>query len=79
MRQWFHRLLLPIACVVLIVAAGYSDMASGLTAPFEAASTGIVLLGVATVLRRSVLTPTPQRAAGSLRTFARPSPASRTE
>jgi len=53
MRVFYQRLLVPVACFVLVVAAGYSAMSSELSAPFEAAATGIALLAFATVLRRA--------------------------
>jgi hypothetical protein len=55
MREFVRRLLVPIACFAIVLAAGYPMLTSAPTAPTEAAGTGVALLALASVLRRSVL------------------------
>ncbi len=55
MREFVRRLLVPIACFAIVIAAGYPMLSSAPTAPSEAAGTGVSLLALAAVLRRSVL------------------------
>jgi hypothetical protein len=55
MREFVRRLLVPIACFAIVVSTGYPMLASSPTPPSEAAGTGIALLALAAVLRRSVL------------------------
>jgi len=77
MREFYRRLTVPVACVVLVLAAGYSAMTSELSAPIEAAATGIALLASATVLRRATAAQA-RTAQGGLRTLVpTPVPGSR--
>lgn len=52
MREFVRRLIVPVACFLLALSAGYPMLESAQTAPSEAGGTGIVLLALAAVLRR---------------------------
>ncbi len=80
MREFVRRLLVPIACFALVLAAGYPVLVSALPASLEAAGTGLALLAVATVLGRGAAVQ-PQRttAAAVISPFVQPGPARRSE
>jgi hypothetical protein len=77
MREFVRRLLVPIACFGIVLLAGYPMIGTAPTAPAEAAGTGIALLALASVLRRSVFAVQP--AAGARVGTLLPQPAVRTK
>jgi hypothetical protein len=52
MSEFIKRLLVTVACLMLVLAAGVPAFLAAPTAPFEAAASGVSVLALATLVRR---------------------------
>lgn len=70
MSEFLRRLVVPIACFVLMLTAGIPALVTAPTAPIEAAGSGVAVLALAALLRRTNFSPV--RAGAPVRLVSQP-------